>query len=193
VHVRPLHLLFGSLAAVGSMQVVAGESGGGDPFQAVMSALGITASRYSTGDPHFSPLVARRTDAGWRVSYCPDNTCEIIKAPSAANAQDLADFTFLYLYYASGYVYLEDFCLKGGKLNAAMILESHKDHCSATGEFGKASCVLGKLARRTGVSLSFGRKDLGQYGEQAEDIQEALAERSISSVKKWQMDQWKPD
>jgi hypothetical protein len=67
-----------------------------------------------------------KTSAGREVHYCTDNTCDIFKAPNSAPQGALADFAFTYIFYASGYTYLQDFVTKTGKQYSKAILDRNR-------------------------------------------------------------------
>jgi len=129
------------------------------------------------------------TDAS--VKFCPDNTCDIIRAPSNTNTKGLNDFSYLYFFYASGYTYLAisanqslPFIQSGSKL-AKEIIHRNADKCDQTNELEQASCVLNNLASENKIQLFFSRFDEGENVESKKDITETLSVRSLEKVRKW--------
>lgn len=52
-------------------------------------------------------LTFKETATQKAIEYCPDNTCNLIKTPKSVPTQTLSDFAFLYIFYASGYIYIK--------------------------------------------------------------------------------------
>src|SRR5450759_4081109 len=71
-----------------------------------------------------------KTKADREVHYCPDNTCDIFRAPNSAPQSALADFAFTYIFYASGYFTLRDFVTKTGKPYSRAILDRNRSGCT---------------------------------------------------------------
>jgi len=130
-----------------------------------------------------------RTKTQWVVTYCPDNTCDVIRAPLQTPRQGIGDFALLWLYYASGYIYLEQFEVDAQPLVESTIERYSKD-CPASTEEARAACVLSALATRSNVRLAFRRSDEGATGEQKVDPKEKISVDAIRQTKKWQRDEW---
>jgi hypothetical protein len=69
------------------------------------------------------------------VQYCPDNTCDVFQTSKEIPINDLKEFSALYLYYVSGYVYLRIPVFemvpfrKKHQSYVRTILEKHADQC----------------------------------------------------------------
>jgi hypothetical protein len=132
-----------------------------------------------------------KTSAGREVHYCPDNTCDIFKAPNSAPQGALADFAFTYIFYASGYTYLQDFVTKTGKQYSKAILDRNRSGCTNEEEIDLASCVLRSLSRRYSIRAFFTRDDEGATNEMAVDLESTAAVNELNRVRAWQLEQWR--
>jgi len=90
------------------------------------------------------------------ISYCPDNTCEAFSAPQRTPYYILHDFTFMYLYEVSDYVYLRDLKDKPPKV-LTDIIEYSRGECQA----GDVLCILRDLQKKYEISAEFVRYDKG--------------------------------
>jgi hypothetical protein len=144
-----------------------------------------------TPDLGAKSMEVKKDKNGWQVSFCPDNTCNIIRAPSKTPREVIRDFTPLYLCYASGYVYLKQFALEDAKPFATEILARNKSRCIVSSEYGLASCVLLDLAKRHKISVSFSRAYEGAVLETPLILPNDLSEERIRQTKKWQKGEWK--
>lgn len=127
----------------------------------------------------------------WVISYCPDNTCDVIRAPKQVSREVLGDFTLLWLYYASGYIYLKGFVQVDAPPLVAAALDRRSGGCRRESEFVLASCVLSTIAESNKIRLAFRRSDEGATVENRETIKESLSEARIREVKAWQTSTWK--
>jgi hypothetical protein len=130
-------------------------------------------------------------DKGWRMLYCPDNTCDVIRADLRMPRADLGDFALLYLYYASDYIYLKNFYYTEAKPHVGRVLARRSNGCPSDSEYATASCALLRLAKAHGISLAFRRSDEGQTAESPVKLQDRLSANAIEATKRWQIDQWK--
>jgi hypothetical protein len=142
--------------------------------------------------PHLSGSVfdAKNSKSGWIVSFCPDNTCNIIRAPRATPANAIGDFSALYLYYVSGYVYLKSFYNTDARPYMPSILERNAAKCQSSAEFAQAACVLNGLAKKHSIKIAFSRLDEGSAQETKLDVANELNEDHIKETKAWQTKEW---
>jgi hypothetical protein len=103
----------------------------------------------------------------------------------------ISDFTYLYLYYASGYTYLaissnesEPFIKSGAKLARALI-RKNAGSCQRNDELELASCVLKNLASAYNIQLFFSRYDEGARGETEENPVEKLSVSKLKKTREW--------
>ena len=132
-----------------------------------------------------------KTNAGRELHYCPDNTCDVFKAPASTTPRALADFAFAYIFYASGYTYLEDFVTKTGGPHSEVILNRNRSGCKEGHELELASCVLRHLARQHSIRAFQVREDEGASTETAVNLQAALSVNALKRTRAWQLEQWR--
>jgi hypothetical protein len=130
-----------------------------------------------------------RTKSQWVITYCPDNTCGVFRAPLKTPREAIGDFALLWLYYASGYIYLENFESDAEAL-VASTLERYSMKCPPSSEEATASCVLTSLAKQHNIRLAFRRSDEGATGEWKVALTEELSPEAISQTKLWQRNEW---
>ena len=133
---------------------------------------------------------AKLLKSGWVVSYCPDNTCDVIRAPKDMSRAALGDFTLLWLYYASGYIYLQRFVETDAPPYVQQVLERRSGSCPREPELALASCVLSTIAVSDKLRLFFRRSDEGATVETRKAISDSLSEASIAEVRAWQTKAW---
>ncbi len=134
---------------------------------------------------------AKKGNKEWEVSFCPDNTCDVIRVPSSTPASVIGDFTLLYLYYASGYIYLKNFYLVDARPYVPAVLARYSGKCPKSPELATAACVMNSLAAQHAIRLSFRRSDEGQTGESIRDPKRELSEAHLIEIKSWLADAWK--
>lgn len=134
-------------------------------------------------------LSVRKKNSQWEISFCPDNTCDVIRAPLAADPKAVADFTLLYLFYGSSYVYLKQFVLKDAPSFARSTLERLKGTCRGD-EVEVASCAMLAVAKSNRIAIAFSRTDEGGSGVDERKVDELSAER-LSQTRKWQLEAWR--
>ena len=128
------------------------------------------------------------------VAYCPDNTCDIIEAPSTIDNEILNDFTFMFLAYASGYVYLKKPFdktrpfLEQAKGRLPKVIEKRRNRCRGD-EIEVASCILNNIANTHGIKIYFSRFDEGASTKRLQKQEERLSVNALRSVRKWLMEQ----
>jgi hypothetical protein len=130
-----------------------------------------------------------RTKSQWVVTYCPDNTCDIFRTPLRTPRKIVGDFALLWLYYSSGYIYLEGFETDARSLAESTVGRYSKD-CPPTTEEATASCVLTTLATGYDIRLIFRRGDEGATIESKIDPKKKLSADAIREAKWWQRNEW---
>jgi len=128
------------------------------------------------------------------VKYCPDNTCNILEAPASIPNAVFNDFAFLFLSYASGYIYLKEPFdnsrpfLETSKKFLPQVVERRKHHCNGD-EFEIASCILNKMAKEYSIKIYFSRFDEGENIKELEKQEEVLSVKVLRSTRSWLMEQ----
>ena len=87
-----------------------------------------------------SKFKIKADDVRKSISYCPNETCDVIQAPTAVSYQEIGDFSYLYLFYFSAYSELnkktdesESFRVAGKKFIKA-IAERNRGECQGQNE-----------------------------------------------------------
>jgi len=120
------------------------------------------------------------------LSYCPDNTC-LVFSGTLENEIELADFSLLYLFHASAYVYLvRDMHGKGVFVNnvrkeAESLLSEYNDGCKGD-ELDMISCSLKNLYGHTDFVVYGTRFDEGSVHKIQMNIKESLDKMNLISV-----------
>ena len=128
------------------------------------------------------------------VEYCPDNTCDIIEAPAGLPNEIFNDFAFLFLSYASGYIYLKKPFdksrpfLEEAKRFFPHVVERRKHQCRGD-ELEIVSCILNKMADDYGIKIYFSRFDEGANIKVLQKQEERLSASALRSVRSWLMEQ----
>jgi hypothetical protein len=109
------------------------------------------------------------------VEYCPDNTCEVFSAAErdSSSIQKLTNFAYIYLYYVSDYIYLEDFRDKGN-VYINNIVDINAEGCPIEKEADKIKCTIRKLFSKNGIEIKFIRYDEMQRSEVSVNLEAEL-------------------
>ena len=128
------------------------------------------------------------------VAYCPDNTCDIIEAPSTIDNEILNDFTLIFLAYASGYIYLKKPFdrshpfLEQAKGRLPTVIEKRRNRCRGD-EIEVASCILNNIANTHSIKIYISRLDEGAKTKVLQNQEERFSVNALRSVRKWLMEQ----
>lgn len=97
------------------------------------------------------------------VQFCPDNTCEAFVASRGASVEELADFTFLFVYYFSEYAVLEGWRRQAAPIALAELVVKRRSGswCAAQGGKDAARCILLEMARLREIRIEAVRYDEG--------------------------------
>ncbi|MDP2827732.1 MAG: hypothetical protein Q8O37_03910 [Sulfuricellaceae bacterium] len=111
-------------------------------------------------------LIRAITKKQVRIELCPDNTCVGIKAPRSASSEVVADFFYLFEFYAAPY-YEQEREWKPKKEVAEYaqgLLSKYRAlaKCEAASETKVAHCVLRHLEKTRGIRPSVIRDDEGR-------------------------------
>lgn len=124
------------------------------------------------------------------VKYCPDNTCDVFQASKKIPINDLKQFSALYFYYVSGYIYLEKPIIektpfrKKNQDYVHSVLEKHAEQCKGP-ELEAASCVLTHLAKKWNIKSQFIRYDEGENIIVTQEIEKELSIEKLQSTQNW--------
>ena len=158
--------------------LVPGSNSGGD----AMSVL-----THSFGDQITSELEGKSRV----ISYCPDNTCEAFSAPAGTPENALADFALTYLFYASGYTYLDTFVTRDGQAEAHSIIARNRGSCANDNQLQLASCVLLSLAQRHSIRVASVVFDEGARRETPVRLKTRLSVSQLRRTEAWRAEQWR--
>lgn len=93
--------------------------------------------------------------------FCPDNTCDLLKAKKPISADVLLDIGYLYVYYFSDYFELEEWRKRKQASVIARAILSKPDYaaCGNAKQKKQARCVLQSVMKDSDVTLYFVRYD----------------------------------
>jgi hypothetical protein len=130
-----------------------------------------------------------RTKAQWVVTFCIDNTCDILRTPLRTPRNIVSDFALLWLYYTSSSICLESFETDAQSL-VESIVERYSKECPPKTEDVTASCILTTLATRHSISLAFRRYPEGSAFESKADPTKELSPDRIHDAQWWRRNEW---
>ena len=121
------------------------------------------------------------------LSYCPDNTC-VVFSGKRQYLDQLSDFSLLYLYHISSYVYLtrdmhgNGIFIDKARSSAEQLEENYATTCSE--EFAKRlSCVMQGLVNSSSFYVRNVRLDEGGRYFSSLDLEKSLSEENILKIK----------
>jgi hypothetical protein len=148
------------------------------------------ASAYSVSqvanDKRFDPLqqiqkafpdTVEIKDHGKLLEFCPDGTCDGFVTLGNVPLPTLKDFAYLYVYFFSDNITLDDWkATAGAKEMADHVLgQSQYFACKNMDSREATRCVLRDLSRNGRIRLIFVRYDEGERHAVRENLQEKLA------------------
>lgn len=107
-----------------------------------------------------SVTIESRTTGSY-FQFCPDNTCDLIKAEKPISAEELAEIGYVYIYYFSDYTELKEWRSGQAEASAAKQILSRDIYsaCNDKQNMEQATCVLQLAKIRFDLSLYFVRYD----------------------------------
>ena len=124
-----------------------------------------------------------------KIEYCPENTCEVFQA-KIEHKNELADFTVLYLFYASGKTALLFPDNKGLTsleritIGAMSVKDAYSGQCSGT-ELEMVSCILKNIVKKYKISGTDVRFDEGGKYSTEIDFENYLTVWNLERVENW--------
>lgn len=132
--------------------VLAGSTGAFDPQAVLQKAFGdrldfsVTRKRY-------------------RISYCPDNTCDIIEMPQKVGHRVMTDFVYLHTMYLNDYAVdaVSEFKERQSSQTVRSILDRYAGACDRSEKYER--CVIETMMKIYKIDLRFSRFDEGATHE----------------------------
>jgi len=123
------------------------------------------------------PKTVELEDHGKLLEFCPDGTCDGFVASGNVSLPTLRDFAYLYVYFFSDNVTLDDWKgMEDAKKTADRVLgQTQYLGCKNVDSREAARCVLGVLSRKGRIRLIFVRYDEGERHAVRENLQEKLS------------------
>jgi hypothetical protein len=139
-----------------------------DPLQAIKQAF---------------PKTIEFKNNGRLLEFCPDNTCHGFAKSENVPVAALKDFAYLYIYFFSDYLYLDDWRKReDANLTAENILSKPIYHnCQREDRKESARCILLGLSRDGKIKLKFIRYDEKERNVADENISEQLSAEKTQS------------
>ena len=141
----------------------------------VSAAVELQLDQVLTSVPVGTTRFYRNTKFIW-VEYCPDNTCDVLRASAAVPSDKFIDLALAYYVYFSPYEYLKEW-QRG--LSAANVVDSRlkqSGHRSCQTLSGKqlAKCEMKASARESRLQVFFVRFDEGHKITKRISLEKAL-------------------
>lgn len=121
-------------------------------------------------------------DGMTRLSYCPDNTCDIFTRPADGDVDTLIEFTYLYYVFVLSYYYDEVEAFRENQQVAQVrrLLEENATGCEQG--MDDIPCVLLSMAETGKIGLLFYRFDEGYGAESPSSIRSSVDQHLIQSM-----------
>jgi hypothetical protein len=122
-------------------------------------------------------------DHGKLLEFCPDGTCDGFVTSGNVSLSTLKDFAYLYVYFFSDNLTLDDWKrTEGAKETADRVLGQNQYlACKNADRREAARCILRDLSSNGRIRLIFVRYDEGERHAVRENLQERLANSAGSS------------
>ncbi|WP_157753822.1 hypothetical protein [Lysobacter capsici] len=126
------------------------------------------ATRFIATSPASDAIEFKSTKKFQSAEYCPDNTCEVVRAPGSVSDAEFKKFYAAYLFYVSSYNYLINWRADDkAQSQARHILSALKGNSCGPGSADYVKCSLKAFIQKNGVTGSFVRHDEGTKGATA--------------------------
>jgi hypothetical protein len=121
---------------------------------------------------------------GRLLELCPDNTCDGFVVSGTLSVSTLKDFAYLYEFFFSDFVYMDEWRTKPEAKDTAQKVLSKTEYrnCASNNGHEAARCVLLNLSRDGRIKLIFVRYDEGTRGVVPMDIKKELAEKPAATT-----------
>lgn len=121
-------------------------------------------------------------DGMTRLSYCPDNTCDIFTRPAHRDVDTLIEFTYLYYVFVLSYYYPEVEAFRENQPvdQVRRLLERHATGCEQAVEYVR--CVILSMAETYEIGLKGYRIDEGSGSEWPSNMRSKVGQHLIQSM-----------
>lgn len=125
------------------------------------------------------PKSVRVKQNGHLLEFCPDNTCDGFVSSIGVPVAELKEFAYLYIFYFSDFIYLQDWRRQPEPKKVAEQILSNPayDKCKNLTKVETARCLLLDRSRGGRIKLIFVRYDENQRNVVLEDIRKEVSER----------------
>lgn len=126
------------------------------------------------------PKSIKLQNGGHLLEFCPDETCDGFVSSPQLSVASLKDIAFLYEYFFSGYIYLDEWrAQQDAKSTAARVLSKPEyQNCKRGSDQETARCVLLSFSRNGRVRLLSIGYDEGHRNEMRRDLTKELTEQT---------------
>ena len=126
------------------------------------------AALFIKASPASDSIEFKSTKRNQSAEYCPDNTCEVVRARGSVSAAEFKKFYAAYLFYVSSYNYLTNWRADNeAQSQARDSLSSLKGNSCGASSADYVKCSLKTFIQKNGVTGSFVRHDEGTKGATA--------------------------
>jgi len=114
-------------------------------------------------------------EAGMRIEYCPDNTCDSFSS-GVNSTTDVLDFALLYLLFVSDHFTIQEIRSTSEAQAALKVAldRARNEGCDSGEEELVAQCRLRTLAERSQIKITFVRYDEMQRNEVPQNLEDEL-------------------
>jgi hypothetical protein len=93
--------------------------------------------------------------------FCPDNTCDLVKASNAIPEEIFFDVVYVYVYYFSTYYVLDDWRAKTSSISLAKKITTKNMYaeCKQGSDMRQAYCIIQLLTKKYDLKYFFVRYD----------------------------------
>jgi hypothetical protein len=127
------------------------------------SAHQLSSKEVLASMPEKSAKIYKDSKFIW-IEYCPDNTCDVLRAKSGISKTKFSDLALAYYFYYSQYIYLKSWQqdLSTVKFLDAQLSKYSDKSCHLLSRKDLARCVLIAMQRDDKLALFFTRIDEGR-------------------------------
>lgn len=127
-------------------------------------AAPIPSGKYLSSIPA-SPVIVKQVAGHWLVSFCPDNTCDIIRISTSVKENDARRLALGYFVFYSRYIYLDEWQqdARSNKEIQAELRYLANRACPPRPGKELVRCRFEELESTGKLAVLFGRSDEGKW------------------------------